>query len=78
MKRLMIGVLLAICGCESVPSGRWVQPERTEAQTKADYDHCEKVAMQEGGGMRSTDVFKEEQVRNNCMQRLGNRYEKNK
>ena len=77
MKELgILGLLLALYGCESVPSGQWVQEGGTEAQMREAMGHCEKVGMLESDGMRSTDPFKEEIVKQNCMRRMGYTYVK--
>ena len=74
---LFITVLMgALVGCESGPSGRWVQNGRTDQQAEDDHAHCRKVAMQESDGQRSVDPFKESVVEENCMKRMGYQYVK--
>ena len=79
MRILLIAVLAgALFGCQTGPSGRWVQAGRTDLEAQADYGHCEKVAMQESEGMRSTDPFKETSIKESCMKRMGYEYVRNK
>jgi hypothetical protein len=73
---LITAAVVVLAGCESGPSGRWVQQGRTDAQTAEDLDHCEKVTMQESDGQRSVGPFKEAGVKQNCMERMGYRYVK--
>jgi len=72
---ILIAVLAGLLyGCETGPSGRWAQAGRTDQQAQDDYAHCQKVAMQESGGQRSTDPFKESAVAEICMKRMGYTY----
>lgn len=53
-----------LLACQSaLDSQLWKQSGKTDQQVQEDYGHCEKVAMQEANGMRSTDVFKEDLVK---------------
>ena len=63
-------------GCETGPSGRWVQAGRTDQEAQDDYAQCQKVAMQESEGQRSTDPFKESTVGEKCMKGMGYTYVK--
>jgi hypothetical protein len=71
--RLVIAtaLMMLLWGCETGPSERWVQEGRTDAQAKSDYAQCEKDALHESNGMRSTDPFKEGIMIRNCMQKMG-------
>jgi len=73
---MVLGLVLMFYGCASAPSGQWVQPGRTQAETTEDFHHCEKVAMQESEGMRSTEPFKEDLIKQKCMQRMGYKWVK--
>jgi len=64
-------LLSALVGCETAPSGRWVQNGRTDAEAQDDHAHCQKVAMQESDGQRSVEPFKEAALEENCMKRMG-------
>ena len=75
--RILIAVLAGLLyGCETGPSGRWVQAGRTDQEAQDDYAHCQKVAMQESEGQRSTDPFKESTVGEKCMKGMGYTYVK--
>ncbi len=75
MRILFIAAILSMLGgCQTNPSGQWIQAGKAEQDAQADYAHCEKVAMQEANGMRSTDVFKEDIIKENCMKRMGYQY----
>jgi len=75
MNIMLIAVLAGLLsGCETGPSGRWAQAGRTSQEAQDDYAHCQKVAMQESEGQRSTDPFKESTVAENCMKRMGYTY----
>ena len=77
-REMMLIALLAalLYGCETGPSGRWVQPGKTDQEAQGDYAHCQNVAMQESEGQRSTDPFKESGVKEDCMKRMGYSYVK--
>lgn len=78
MRVLLVAVLMgALFGCETGPSGRWVQAGRTDQQAQDDHAHCRKVAMQESDGQRTVDPFKETAVEESCMKRMGYTYVKN-
>ncbi len=71
-KLLLIAMTLGLFSCQSAPESQlWKQSGKTDLQVQEDYGHCEKVAMQEANGMRSTDVFKEDAIKEQCMRRLG-------
>ncbi|WP_447985749.1 hypothetical protein [Nitrospira sp. Nam74] len=75
MRILFIAPLLVMfVGCQTSPSGHWTQAGKTDQDAQADYAHCEKVSMQEANGMRSTDVFKEDIIKEVCMKRMGYQY----
>ena len=74
---ILIAVLAGLLyGCETGPSGRWAQAGRTSQEAQDDYAHCQKVAMQESEGQRSTDPFKESTVGEKCMKGTGYTYVK--
>jgi hypothetical protein len=69
---LLIAVAAGLVACQNVPDSQpWTQSGKSEQQVQDDYGHCEKVAMQEANGMRSTDVCKEDAIKEHCMKRLG-------
>jgi len=71
-KLFLIAMTLGLFSCQSAPESQlWKQSGKTDQQGQEDYGHCEKVAMQEANGMRSTDVFKEDAIKEQCMRRLG-------
>ena len=75
MRILLIAVLAgALLGCETGPSGRWVQAGRTDQEARDDYAHCQKVAMQEAQDKRSVEPFTEEAIKQQCMEREGYTY----
>ena len=77
MRILLIAIAgVALFGCETGPSGQWVQNGRTAQQAEDDHAHCRKVAIQESDGQRSVDPFKETVVEENCMKRMGYTYVK--
>jgi hypothetical protein len=69
MRDLLLLILLAgLVACQSVPDTQsWVKDGQSDQNRQDDYAHCEKVAMQESNGMRSTDVFKETAIKEQCM-----------
>jgi Tfp pilus assembly protein PilP len=73
MRNLLLLMLLAVLvACQSAPDTQsWVQDGKSDQSLQDDYAHCEQVAMQESNGMRSTDVFKETAIKEQCMKRLG-------
>jgi hypothetical protein len=73
---VIFGMLLTLYGCESVPSGRWEQPQRTDTQATEDLKHCEHVAILESDGQRSVEPFKKTIVVQNYIQRMGCKYVK--
>lgn len=77
-KFVLVLALILVWGCHTSPDGHWIQAGRTDHDSQSDYAECEKVAMQEANGMRSTDVFKEDIIKERCMKRLGYEYVKNK
>lgn len=77
-KFIIVLVLILLGGCHTSLDGHWIQDGRTDQDSQSDYADCEKVAMQEANGMRSTDVFKEDIIKERCMKRLGYRYVENK
>jgi len=71
-KCIVFLIVSAACGCASAPQAiQWTQAGKTTQETQSDYSHCEKVAMQESNAMRSTDPFKEDILKEQCMKRLG-------
>ena len=71
-KLLLIAMTLGLFSCQSTPDSQiWTQDGKSDQQLQDDYGSCEKVAMQEANGMRSTDVFKEDAIKEQCMRRLG-------
>ena len=77
MNIVLIAVLAGLLyGCETGPSGRWVQAGRTDQEAQDDYAHCQKVAMQESEGQRRTDPVKESTVGEKCMKGMGYTYVK--
>ena len=71
-KLFLIAITAGLLSCQSAPEPQfWKQSGKTDQQGQEDYGHCEKVAMQEANGMRSTDVFKEDAIKEQCMRRLG-------
>ena len=77
-REMMLIALLAalLYGCETRPSGRWVQSGKTDQEAQDDYAHCQKVAMQESQDKRSVEPFTEEAIKQQCMKRMGYTYVK--
>ena len=73
---IAFALLLSLYGCDSVSSGHWVQSGYSDVQMTEDFRHCEKVAMLESDGQRSVEPFKEERIKQSCMERKGYSYEK--
>jgi len=70
---IVVGVALGLSGCQAGPDPvlPFTQAGRSEAEVRSDFARCEKTAMLESNGMRSTDVFMETQMKDQCMKRLG-------
>jgi hypothetical protein len=70
---LFIGLL---AGCATTPDGRWEQAGKADAESKDDFDHCEKVSMLESQRNKSDAPFMESTLMKQCMERLGYTYVK--
>jgi hypothetical protein len=69
---LLTFALIGVYGCATTNEPPpWTQSGKTTQEVQADYAHCEKVSQQESQGMRSTDPFKEDFIKDQCMRKLG-------
>ena len=79
MQLLCIAVVLGLlAGCESGPSGRWIQDGKTDLDAQQDYAQCERDAIFNSEGLRSVEPFKESMQKKSCMKQKGYKYFENK
>jgi hypothetical protein len=65
--------VLVVCGC----AGRWVQPGKSDLDTRRDHFDCENVIVTKHGGWQLVEPFTAAMEINECMQIKGYHMERN-
>lgn len=74
MKMLLLGVMvIVVTGC----AGQWVQPGKTELDSRRDNFDCENVIVTKHGGWQRVEPFTAAMEIRECMQVKGYRLERN-